>query len=388
MKKNILSGFYFILLGNFLFCSDLKRPPIWTLFLVSNIPTNIGIVTTDFGGGGRFKVLSPELKSSYPGLTPIHSDAVARFQNGKVYVVNRLGKDSIQVLDPNLSYQTISEWSVGEATNPQDISLSVGQSKAFVSLYGSRFLRIFHSETGSVIGNIDLGSYSEQSPNPDGLPEMAGMISVGNSLYVCLQRLDRNDPSGYYPPYGSSLLVEIDMTSNQVVGTFEFPVPNPLGKPQFVKIFGEDHLVFATANRLGFLSAMDGGVTAFRLSSKTFLSRVLYDEKTAGGDILAVQVADDNIGYASVLDASFNKTLQVFNPSTGQKLNTLLSIPTSTDASLSSLLIARDGILYVGNKEFERPGVSMYDTKNNSNLLSPTPISVDLQPFDFIELSE
>lgn len=129
-------------------------------------------------------------------------------------------------------------------------------------------------------------------------------------------------------------------------------------------------------------------MTAFRLSSKTFLPGILYDEKTAGGDILAVQIANDNLGYASVLDASFNKTLQVFNPSNGQKLNTLLSIPTSTDASLSSLLIARDGILYVGNKEFERPGVSMYDTKNNSNLLSPTPISVDLQPFDFIELSD
>ncbi|BDA77867.1 hypothetical protein LPTSP3_g07970 [Leptospira kobayashii] len=388
MKKSILSGFYLVLFGNFLFCSDLKRPPIWSLFLVSNIPTNIGIVTTDFGGGGRFKVMSPELKSSYPGLTPIHSDAVARFQNGKVYVVNRLGKDSIQILDPNLSYQTTAEWSIGEATNPQDIILSVSHSKAFVSLYGSRFLRILHSETGSIIGNIDLGSYSESSPSPDRLPEMVGMISVGNSLYVCLQRLDRNDPSGYFPPYGRSLLVEIDMIADQVIGTYEFPVPNPLGKPQFVKLFGEDHLVFATANRLGFLSAMDGGVTAFRLSSKTFLPGILYDEKTAGGDILAVQIANDNLGYASVLDASFNKTLQVFNPSNGQKLNTLLSIPTSTDASLSSLLIARDGILYVGNKEFERPGVSMYDTKNNSNLLSPTPISVDLQPFDFIELSD
>jgi len=388
MRRYILTGICFVLFGNFLFCSDLKRPPIWTLFLVSNIPTNIGVVTTDFGGGGRFKVLSPELKSSYPGLTPIHSDAIARFQNGKVYVVNRLGKDSIQILDPNLSYQTIAEWSVGEATNPQDIILSVAQSKAFVSLYGSRFLRVLHSETGSIIGNIDLGSYSETSLNQDHLPEMAGMIGVGNSLYVCLQRLDRNDSSGYFPPYGSSLLVEIDMTSNQVIGTYEFPIPNPLGKPQFIKLFGEDHLIFATANRLGFLSALDGGVTAFRLSSKTFLSRMLYDEKTAGGDILAIQIANDTTGYASVLDASFNKTLQVFNPSNGQRLNTLLSIPTSTDASLSSLLIARDGILYVGNKEFEKPGVTMYDTRNNSNLLSPNPISVDLQPFDFIELSE
>ncbi|WP_367898587.1 hypothetical protein AB3N61_04530 [Leptospira sp. WS58.C1] len=369
------------------FCGDIERPPLYTLFLTPNLPNNIGVVTTDFGGGGRFKVLNPELLVSYPGLTPIHSDAVARFGNNRVYILNRLNRDSIQVLDPNFGFQTIAEWSMGSGTNPTDIAI-VGQNKAYVSLYGSRILRVLHPLTGASLGQIDLGGYSEPSAIPDNLPEMSGMQIVGTSLFIVLQRLDRNDPSGYFPP-GSwgSLLLEIDTVTDSIISTYTFPTPNPVGKPQILELFGETHLVFAAANRMGFLSQIDGGVVAFRLSTRTFRSGFLFPETAAGGDILGVQIKDEQLGYASVLDASFNKTLQVFNPSTGQKLADLLFIPSSYDASLTTILLGEDEILYVSNTQFSQPGVTMFDTRDN-RLLTPVPISVDLQPFDLIQLKE
>ncbi|MEI1278741.1 hypothetical protein V6Z05_10475 [Leptospira venezuelensis] len=371
----------------FSFCGDIERPPLYTLFLTPNLPNNIGVVTTDFASGGRFKVLNPELLLSYPGLTPIHSDAVARFGNGNVYILNRLNRDSVQVLDPDFGFQTRAEWSMGAGTNPADIAI-VGQNKAYVSLYGSRILKIIHPLTGASLGQIDLGGYSEPSSIPDNLPEMSGMQIVGTSLFIVLQRLDRNDPSGYFPP-GSwgSLLLEIDTVTDSIIATYTFPIPNPVGKPQMLELFGETHLVFAAANRMGFLSQIDGGVVAFRLSSRTFRSGLLFPESAAGGDILGVQIKNEQLGYASVLDASFNKTLQVFNPSTGHKLSTLLFIPSSYDASLTTILLADDGILYVSNTQFTQPGVTMFDTRDN-RLLTPAPISVDLQPFDLIQLKE
>ncbi|RHX85897.1 YncE family protein [Leptospira stimsonii] len=369
-------------------CQDLQRPSFLSLLLTQNLPGNIGVVTTDFGGSGRFKVINPSLLYSYPGLIPIHSDALARFGLGKVYVLNLLNRDSIQVLDPNFGFVTVSELALGFKVNPADIEFA-GPSKAYVTLYGSNRLLILDPTLMAITGSIDLGSYSEtfsSGGTPDGLPEMSGMKIVGDSLFVCLQRLDRNDPSGYFPPNTTSLLLEIYIPTDTVIGTYTFPASNPVNKPQLLDLFGEPYLVFATPGRMGFLSQIDGGVSAFRLGTRSFLTRLLFSESVAGGDIVNVQVKSDTVGYASVLDSSFTKSLKVFNPSTGETTATLLRIPSSYDASLSSILLASDKILYVGNTQFQQPGVTMFDTERGDALLTPTPISVDLQPYDLIEL--
>ncbi|RHX87149.1 YncE family protein [Leptospira stimsonii] len=369
-------------------CQDLQRPSFLSLLLTQSLPGNIGVVTTDFGGSGRFKVINPSLLYSYPGLIPIHSDALARFGLGKVYVLNLLNRDSIQVLDPNFGFVTVSELALGFKVNPADIEFA-GPSKAYVTLYGSNRLLILDPSLMAITGSIDLGGYSEtfsSGGTPDGLPEMSGMKIVGDSLFVCLQRLDRNDPSGYFPPNTTSLLLEIYIATDTVIGTYTFPASNPVNKPQLLDLFGEPHLVFATPGRMGFLSQIDGGVSAFRLGTRSFLTRLLFSESVAGGDIVNVQVKSDTVGYASVLDSSFTKSLKVFNPSTGETTATLLRIPSSYDASLSSILLASDKILYVGNTQFQQPGVTMFDTERGDALLTPSPISVDLQPYDIIEL--
>ncbi|EKS09105.1 YncE family protein [Leptospira santarosai] len=381
LKLNIFILFCFLNVS----CRDIQRPSFLSLLLIQNSPGNIGVVTTDFGGGGRFKVINSSLLYSYPGLTPIHSDAVARFGIGKVYVLNRLNRDSIQVLEPNYGFITVSELSLGSKVNPVDMEFA-SASKAYVSLYGSDRLLIVDPTYMTITGSIDLRSYAESGAAPDGIPEMNGLKIVGDSLFVCVQRLDRNDPSGYFPPNTTSLLLEINITTDTVVGVYTFPSSNPVSKPQLVDLFGEPHLVIATPARMGFQSRIDGGVSAFRLSTRSFISRFLYSESVAGGDILSVQIKSNTVGYVSVLDSGFTKTLQVFNPSTGEKISTLLTIPSSYDASLSSILLASDKILYVGNTQFQQPGVTMFDTERGNVLLTPSPISVDLQPYDIIEL--
>src|SRR5690348_3452849 len=60
----------------------------------------IFVVTTDFDTGSYslFPVGQPQQVAR--SLGEVHSDAVARTHGGIVYVVNRLGGDNIQAIDP------------------------------------------------------------------------------------------------------------------------------------------------------------------------------------------------------------------------------------------------------------------------------------------------
>jgi DNA-binding beta-propeller fold protein YncE len=67
----------------------------------------------------------------------IHSDAVARFIDGKVFIINRLNRDSVLILNPANGFLPEAEYSVGKGNNPQDI-VKVNDNKAYITLYNSR----------------------------------------------------------------------------------------------------------------------------------------------------------------------------------------------------------------------------------------------------------
>ena len=358
-------------------CKDIERPPLWTLFSASTGSARVGVVTTDFGSNGRFSVITTE-GFPLPGLSPIYSDAVARYQNNQVTVINRLGRDNIQVLEPAIGLLTVQEFSLGSGSNPHDY-VRLSDAKGYAALYNRAYVQIVQPATGFLIGTISLAAYADV----DGIPEADSMLQEGSSVYVALERLDRNQTN--LPPVGVSKLVEINSGSDAIVAAYDFPSANPFGKMRRVVLGGVPHLVVPCPNRLGFLSAMDGGVVAFNLNTRTFRPGFLYAETTAGGDILDVEIASDTVGYATVLDAVFNKSLQKFNPTTGQKL-AVLSFSPSSAGTISGLFLAPNGYLYAGDASFSQPGVRIYDIQRNDALVTPVPVSVGLRPFDFVYL--
>lgn len=377
-----------ILLSTSFNCKDIERPSLVSLLLFQGSPENLGVVTSDFGGGGRYNVIDPRGNFALPGLTPIHSDASARFYDGKVIIVNRLNRDAIQVLNPNLGNITEKEFSVGQGTNPHDI-LFINSNKAYVSRYNSHSILIVNPNLGTTLGEIDLSAYSETTSlggTPDGLPEMSWMVEAEGRIFIILQKLDRNNPQGFLPPSDESLLLEIDPIQDKAINSFRFQSKNPFSKPQVVNIFGANHIVIATPNRLGFLSEMDGGVEAFNLTTNQFRQGFLLDEMVAGGDILGVQVKSETEGYASVLDRNFNKRILRFRPDTGIVTDTLLEVPNSIATNFSGLLLTEGGLLAIGVSDFNNPGIIIYDTNGSLRRLSPVPIRTELTPTDIIEL--
>ncbi|MBL8019404.1 MAG: hypothetical protein JNM27_07045 [Leptospirales bacterium] len=353
-------------------CKDIERPPLFALLSGSG-GKRIGVVSTDLGSAGRFTSMTPD-GVPIPGISPVYSDAVARFQRGRVTIINRLNRDNIQVLDPTLGFLTTREFSVGSGSNPHDF-VEVDDGKGFVSLYEKSFLQIVQPATGALVGNIPLGGFADA----DGIPEMDGMHLEGNILYVALQRLDRNQT--YFPPTGVSKLIEIDVRNNQTIGVYDFPFPNPFGKFKRVLLSGVPHLIIACPGRVGFLSALDGGVVAFNLNTRSFRPGTLFTEVAAGGDILDVEIANETVGYASVLDSAFNKFLLRFDPSTGQRLATVSWSPASAGYFSGILLV--DDLLYAADASFSQPGVRIYDARSNV-ALTPVPVDVGLRPSDMI----
>ncbi len=356
-------------------CKDIEQPSLWTLFIPQGNAAAVGVVSSDFGAAGRFTTIHSSLVVS-PLHADIYSDAVAVYHDGKVYVLNRLNRDSVQLLDRSLNYLPVGEYSVESASNPQDMVFYGGL--AYLTRYNRNDILALDPATGIYKQTISLAGYEEATPVPDGYPEATRMHVEGDQLYVMLQRLDRNDLSGYFPPVGSSLLLQIDLPTSTIVQSYVFPFANPFGNLQRIDLWGHAYLVTAAPARMGYLSQMDGGVVAFNLDEHYFRSPV-YLESVAGGDILDVAILNETTGYAFVMDASFNKSIQRFNPTTGEKVSVLASFPAS-GGTVAGLLLDDDGRLYVADASFETPGISVYDAKAGDQKLTPFPLDVGLRP--------
>ena len=164
--------------------------------------TNVAFVlTTDFSTGS-YSVVDLTSRNVFKDLKlgGVHSDAIARFfvnpsaSHGRVYVVNRLDADSIQIIDPQLGFitPTNGELSVGNGTNPQDI-VFVSANKAYVSRLASAQLVIINPTTSGALGELDLSSLV--TPNDgDGSPEPAYMLMRNGLVYVALQHIDFTQP--------------------------------------------------------------------------------------------------------------------------------------------------------------------------------------------------
>jgi DNA-binding beta-propeller fold protein YncE len=388
IKKSFLIFSVVLIFFSFLInCkNDIKRPPLVSLFLPLNGigEERLGVISTDFSSGGRFSLINPSLLFSTPTFANIHSDAVMRYVNNRIYIINRLNRDSVLVLNPDLGFIPVGEFSIGRGKNPQDI-IVINENKAYISLYNSNEFLVVNPIDGNVLKRLDFSIYSEESSlgvRRDLIPEMNRMELYNGNVYLQVQRLDRNDPSGFPAPNTTSYILKINTVTDQVEKVIQTPSPNPLGRMYIVSYEGSPHLFFAAPARLGFLSKMDGGIYSINLVTDEVHSVPHYLEVTAGGDILEMVIQNENSGYAYILDQYFNKMIQKFHPKTGQKLSTLATYGSSS-GNFAGMALSRSGKLYTGETNFSNPGVMVYDVNgDDAKRLSIQPIDVGLRPFD------
>ena len=328
------------------------------------------MLTTDYATG-TLSVVDLATRAVTCDVAMVSPDPFARWHDGLLYVVNRLGYDNVQVIAPASGYATLRQFSVGSGTNPQDIAFA-SPTKAYVSRLGSPDLLVVDPGTGAATGAIPLGAWADA----DGNPEAAHMAVVGDLLFVALERLHN------FLPADTGLVVVVDMRADTVFDADPFtaglqvvrlPGKNP--GTDFALLAGETpaddpRLLIGCTGRWG---VVDGGIAAIVVprTAPAAITCAGYaiTEGALGGDAVDVVAHDATHCYAVVSDASYNTSLVAWDPRSGTRLATLYA-----PGGFCLPDIARNdrGELYACNSSFETPSLHVFELGSDVRLAGLT----------------
>ena len=274
------------------------------------------VFETDYSTGSlSIHDLAP--RAAHCDLVSVNSDASLRFYGGLLYVVNRLGGDNVQVVDP-ATHATLHQFSVGNGSNPHDIAFA-SPTKAYVTRYDETDLWIVNPVTGAHTGTIALAGLSDS----DGNPEMDRMMMVGPLLFVSLERVDRNL---FYSPVDTALVAVVDTRADTLVDcdpsrpgmqAIALQLKNPFTTFQFDP--ATSRLLIGCVGNFGVL---DGGVE--RVDPVNLRSDgVVIGEAALGGDVDDVTWGDAAKSWAIVADAGGNTKLVSWSADSAKVLHTL-----------------------------------------------------------------
>ncbi|MFN3603756.1 MAG: hypothetical protein ACK4UJ_03470 [Leptonema sp. (in: bacteria)] len=317
----------------------------------------IGVITSDFSGSGRFYTMNTQANFLL-NYIPIYSDATGTYIENSVYIINRLGRDTIQILDPNFFYLLKGEFTTGKNTNPHGIATY--KDKAYITLYDKNYLLVVDKITGLELKKIDLSIFAETQNElfPDGLPESSGIIEFNQKIYVALQRLDRSSIEYVFPPTDFSLLIEIDPSLDTIQYVHQFLFKNPISKLKIYNIFGEECIYVANAGYLGFNFRIDGGIEGF--CPQSYNQHTILKEDKVGGDIMDFVILNSSKGYALVSFSDFSNQVVEFNPQNGE-INKEIIFYKNQEGFSAGLEVDNRGMLYIGESS-NYPVIRIYNT--------------------------
>jgi hypothetical protein len=344
------------------------------------------VTTTDFGTGS-YSVIDLETLMVFPDIAPdsIGSDTIVRYSSAtnRLYVVNRFGSDSIQVIDPTQGYITPlgAELSVENGSNPQDVAL-ISPTKAYVSRAARSELLIIDPSSMSITGGIDVANLIKPT-DLDNAPEPFRMLVHGDTVYLILQHLDRLQ--ALQPPLAPGEIVAIDTLTDTVAAVIPLATSNPFSDLQYTAALPRGpRILVSSVNDFGVL---DGGIEAIDPATNTVDAGFVLAETAVNGNITFFEVVSATQAYAVVglIDGSFTNALIQFNPSTGELISTLATgLPFTLNFAINNA-----GELYMGPVDTvsPTPGVRIFDTVSAQEITT-APISVGALPPGWIVMVE
>jgi len=306
--------------------------------------TQYAFVTTTDWQTGHFATINLEDQSVKKYEVQLHSDAVAKTIDGKIYVINRLGQDNITIYSPPNFSSPIIQFSTGNGSNPHDIVLA-NSDKAYITLYEENYILVVNPNTGQELKRIGISSFADG----DGIPEADQMVIVNGTLYVTLQKLDR---SNYYQPVANGEILIIDTASDTIRGSIMLTGQNPYDINYQSSV---NKLIISEVG--SFYDLTDGGIETvdvkgcffwqdvldkyiFYLDGNSIWSDVIscyaeYTQQSVSGFILSEEDLGGNIsdfvmkpltsqGYIIVTDGDYNTSIVSFDLEEAVKLKDVL----------------------------------------------------------------
>jgi hypothetical protein len=317
------------------------------------------VLTSDYTTGS-YAVVNTSTRSSTSNIGAVFGDSSARANDKLVYVLNKMGADNVQVLNPASGYSTTLQFSTGAGTNPQDIAFS-SASKAYISLLGSADVLIVNPATGQQTGAINLSAYADA----DGLPEASQLAIKNGKLFIAAQNLFS------WAPAGTSRVIVADANTGAVTADIAMPYQNQSGS--FVEL-PSGKLAIACAGNYG---VNDGGLVIIDPATLTAAKGGLT-EQALGGDLISVAMVTETAGFAVVSDSAFNTVLKKFDTATGA-----VSDVYATQGYKLSGMALNGGELWIADRTDTNPGVRVFDSSTGAQLTS-APVSVGLPPVSIL----
>ena len=347
------------------------------------------VLTSDYTTGS-YSLIDLDSYDVFKNPAPghVHSDAAVRVYDNLVYIINRAGRDSIQVLDPKQNHETVTEFSTGASSNPQDIAFyrdTSGRTKAYVSVYGDSKLLVVNPESGEKTDTIDLSAYSAAGMDH---PHMCMMYVYGNMLFVALQRLDSSFKVSDY-----SSVVVIDADQDTVIKEIRLSwtengetvnALNPYSRfkiaPDCINNSGKELIYISCPGEFGYFYKEDGGIAAIDPETLECLPGYLVSESELNTEITDFQFGPDQKLYILTSGSDFRSSLLLYDLQTESIIKTILSND-GTCGNLSSLSLHPANLLYVSDRTATNPGIHVIDiSKDAKHLFDGKPINTGLPP--------
>jgi hypothetical protein len=294
---------------------------------------------------------------------PPGSDAFLKSVNGVLYIINRFGGDNIQVVPAFPNFSTISQFSTGAGTNPQDV-FTTNNVKGYVTVLASQNaagredLQIVNLFTGDIIKQIDLTPYTTDDGDRHAFPTR--MVQVGNELWILIQDLS----SGFQATTNGKIAV-LDLATDTITDVIQLAGRNPTSIVYHAglnKVFVSNTGVF-----VGFthdLADAHGGIEVINPNTKQTQGIIIADD-SFGGFVGTIAIASSTLAYVTVQATSVGS----FNPTN----NTVVSATAYATPGFYLPEIHYDGkghllITERGNGAGSPVGIAILDTANDTVL--------------------
>jgi hypothetical protein len=316
-------------------------------------------------------------------LETLSADPVARVEDGRPIVINRLSYDNLQGLDSHAGFTTAFQHSTGNGSNPHDVVVltdnqagapftppAEGEESAgiaFVTRYEPPYddVGLFDLDDGSPIQSIDLRPFAL---NPDHLPRPDQIAWSHNRLWVTLQ-----DANASFTEFQNGRVAVIDPVLRQVEQVIDLAGQNP-----FEALVEEPATGLLYVGLAGIFpglkpQALTGGIEAIDPAARRSLGLVI-DDDDLGGNITAIAVPAPDRGFAIVTDASFHNTVRMFDP----QAKTVLAPVYDTTDRLAALASDGEGWVLVANASFIEPRLMILDGGSGA-ILAAVPLRLPPQ---------
>jgi len=251
-------------------------------------------ITTDYVSAGAYAAYGLTSGTVLPDIQANHTDAAVRFRGGSdIFVINRLGRDNLLVVDKN-NLKVVLAMKFPDGSNPQDVEAKDGLLYVCFLKYDS--ILVYDQASGNQVGGIDIHAYADS----DGFAEAAALRFAGDDLYALVQNLDRNDP--ILKPHADPKLLKIDIQRRAVDKAITLPLSNPQGITYdattgrlYVPCLGE-------YDEQTYQPKLDGGIVAIEPASGA--ATVLATEQNLGGTVGRLELNDGKLIFDLSMSAA------------------------------------------------------------------------------------